>query len=111
MDGRYLVGLITVPSLEVGRQIASALVEQRLAACFNMLPAVNSLFHWQGSVSEEQEFLLMVKTRRNLFESRLIPAVRQIHPYETPEIIALPILVGNQDYLDWIEAETSQPDR
>jgi periplasmic divalent cation tolerance protein len=106
MENRYIVVLITTPSLEVGQQIADALVEKKLAACVNILPHIGSIFPWEGHTSQEEEVLLLAKTRADLFEDKFVPAVNSIHPYEVPEIIALPILMGNQPYLDWIEAET-----
>jgi periplasmic divalent cation tolerance protein len=101
-----IVVLITAPSKEVGRQIARALLESKLAACVNILSPVNSLYTWQGKICDDEEVLLIVKSRADLFENRLIPAVQQIHPYDVPEIIALPVSMGLHSYLDWIAAET-----
>jgi periplasmic divalent cation tolerance protein len=106
MDNRYLVVLITAPSVEVAQQIAEALLAQRLAACVNILPGVQSLYTWEGSLHRDAEVLLLVKTRAGLFEEQLVPAVQKVHPYEVPEIIALPIHLGSQPYLDWIEDVT-----
>ena len=100
---------ITTPSLEVGKEIALMLLDQRLAACVNIVSPVTSLYLWQGEKHEDQEALLIVKSRLELFESRLIPAVLSAHPYDTPEIIALPIIAGQRDYLDWIDDETREP--
>jgi periplasmic divalent cation tolerance protein len=108
MSDQYIVVLITVPSPEVGEQIAAVLLEQKLAACVNILPGIRSIFTWQGAVQNDQEALLLVKSRAALFAGQLAPAVKAIHPYEVPEIIALPIIMGSQPYLDWIAAETSQ---
>ena len=107
MDNQYSVILITVPSDEVGEKIAVSLLEQNLAACVNILPAINSLYMWKGQAHHDQEILLVVKSRAELFE-KIVPAVKRIHPYEVPEIIALPILMGSQSYLDWIGEETKQ---
>ena len=107
MPEQFILVLITVPSREVGQQIASVLIEKKLAACVNTIAPVNSLFRWEGKVSDEQEVLLVVKSRASLFEDELIPAVVNEHPYEVPEIIALPVLMGSQGYLDWIAEETS----
>lgn len=98
--------MITVPSAEVGRDIAAALIEMRLAACVSIAAPVSSLYRWQGRIHDDHEALLLVKSRSLLFVDRLIPAVREVHPYETPEIIALPIVAGDADYLNWIAAET-----
>lgn len=106
MDTRYILVLITTPTPEVGQAIAKALVEQKLAACANLLPGINSLYAWKGAVQEDHESLLIVKSRLELFEN-LEAEVRSRHPYEVPEIIALPVLAGSQSYLDWWEAETA----
>ena len=107
MKDQPIVVLITTPSLEVARQIAITLLKQKLAACVNVLPGVRSYYTWKGQPQEDQEVLLLVKTRPALFESRLVPAVLAIHPYELPEIIALPISMGLEGYLNWINEETS----
>lgn len=108
MNDQPIVVLITAPSLDVARQIATALLEQKLAACVNVLPGVRSYYNWKDKPQEDQEVLLLVKTRLALFENRLIPAVQAVHPYELPEIIALPISMGLEGYLNWINAETSE---
>lgn len=101
-----ILAMITAPSAEVGREIAAALVEMKLAACVNIVAPIGSLYRWQGKIHDDHEALLIVKSRSRLFVDRLIPAVRAVHPYETPEIIALPIIAGDADYLNWIAAET-----
>jgi periplasmic divalent cation tolerance protein len=106
MEAHYIVVLITAPSSDVGRQIANVLLEQKLAACVNIISPINSLYLWEGKINDDQEALLLVKSRAELFEDRLVPAVKAIHPYNVPEIIALPILIGAKPYLDWIEEET-----
>jgi len=104
---QYIVVLITVPSKEVGRKVSEALLEKKLAACVNIVPAINSLYNWQGKPQDDEECLLLVKTRASIFEEQFVPAVRSVHPYEVPEIIALPIIMGLRSYLDWIKAETT----
>jgi periplasmic divalent cation tolerance protein len=106
LDYPHILILITVPSQQVGEQIAKALLEQRLAACVNILPQVHSLYLWQGKINSDQELLLLVKSRADLFAERLAPAVKALHPYEVPEIIALPVALGSAEYLDWIDQET-----
>jgi periplasmic divalent cation tolerance protein len=106
MNPDFIVVLITVPSTEVGEQIASALVEQKLAACVNILPSITSIYAWQGEVQNDRESLLVVKTRAELFHERLVPAINARHPYDVPELIALPVVMGSKSYLDWIAAET-----
>jgi len=106
MSEGYIIVLITVPSQQVGEQIAQHLLDRRLAACVNILPGMRSIFIWKGGVQSEEEVLLVVKTRQELFHDTLVPAVKAMHPYEVPEIIALPIVMGSQEYLDWIQEET-----
>jgi periplasmic divalent cation tolerance protein len=102
----HIIVLITVPSAEVGQTVADALLAQRLAACVNIVPAIRSLYLWQGQVADDQESLLIVKSRAALFE-QLAAVVRAVHPYEVPEIIALPIVLGSPTYLQWLDNETS----
>lgn len=104
MTDKILV-LSTCPTEQEARKIAKALVDVRLAACVNILPGVASLFHWQGAVDESSEWLLLIKTRRGLFE-KLSSELRRIHSYTVPEVIAIPVVEGSADYLDWIERET-----
>ena len=103
----YVVVLITAPSSEVAKQIARALVEQKLVACVDIVPAVNSVYLWQGQLCDDQEALLIAKTRAALFAERLVPSVKAMHPYQVPEIIALPIVMGSEDYLTWIDEVTT----
>lgn len=103
MNTDYILVLITVPTEESAKKVASHLLEQKLAACVNIIPGLTSLFWWKGNINDDQEMLLIAKTHQSLFAEKLIPAVRQVHPYDVPEIIALPILMGNTDYLKWIE--------
>ena len=106
MDPSAIVVLITAPNSEVGKQIAKTLVEQKLAACVNIINSIESIYAWEGKIYDESEVLLVVKTRLDLFEQELVPAVKALHPYEVPEIIALPIQMGSKSYLDWIIKET-----
>lgn len=106
MKNQPIIVLITAPSQETGEQIATALLEQKLAACVNIVPQVKSLYTWQGQTCTDTEILLIVKTHAGLLEERLIPAVQAIHPYEVPEIIALPILGGLKSYLEWVDQST-----
>ena len=103
----YLVVLITTSSYEEARKIANTLVSQRKAACGNIVPRVNSLFRWKGKIENVEESLLVVKTRAKLFPD-VVSTVKGIHSYEVPEIIALPIVEGNPDYLRWIDEETEK---
>lgn len=101
MDDDTLVVFITVPNLESARQIARVLVEKRLAACVNLLPGVTSIYFWEGAVREDSEVLLVCKTRRSRLAA-LQEEVRTMHPYQVPEIIALPVVAGLEEYLNWV---------
>ena len=106
MEPKAIVVLVTVPSQETGQEIARALVKQKLAACVNLLTPIQSIYTWEGKVQEEEEALLIIKSRAELFEEKLMPAIRAMHPYEVPEIIALPVLAGLPDYLNWVDEST-----
>ena len=106
MDFKHIVVLVTVPSEEVGVQISSTLLERNLAACVNMVAPIRSLYTWEDKTCDDEELLLIVKSRADLFENQLVPTIQAIHPYEVPEIIALPILMGSKSYLDWIDGST-----
>ncbi len=106
MDSRYILVLITAPSRAAGQQIAQMLLEKKLAACVNLLSPVQSMYTWQGEICTAEEALLIVKSRADLFREQLLPAVHAVHPYQVPEVIALPLLDGSQPYLDWIESVT-----
>ena len=108
MDKEYIIVLITTPSKEVGEKIANALLEKKLAACVNMMAPIFSLYTWEEEINCDDEVLLIVKSRADLFESDLIPVVQNVHPYDIPEIIALPILMGSANYLAWIDDVTRQ---
>jgi periplasmic divalent cation tolerance protein len=106
-DGEQrVVVLVTVPDLETGEEIAGRLLERKLAACVNISPGLISLYHWQGEVQRDSELLLLIKTRLSLVSEELIPTIQELHPYQMPEIIALPIIGGESGYLDWILQET-----
>jgi periplasmic divalent cation tolerance protein len=100
-----LVVLVTTPSPERAAEIARALVEERLAACGNVVPGLRSIYRWEGKVQEDAEALLVLKTTRARFEA-LRDRVLALHPYEVPEVIALPVEAGSAPYLAWIAAET-----
>ena len=98
-----IVVLVTCGSPEEGRKVARALVERRLAACVNVVAGVESVYRWKGAVEEASECLLLAKTTRVQFEP-LQSAVRELHSYELPEVVALPIVDGLDSYLSWIAA-------
>ena len=100
------VVLVTAPDAETGERIARALVEERLIACANVVPGIRSIYRWQGRVAEDAEVLLVLKTRASRCEA-LAARVKALHPYELPEVIALPVADGSEAYLDWVVAESS----
>jgi periplasmic divalent cation tolerance protein len=97
-----IVVLITAPSEEEAVKIATALVDEKLAACVNIVPGLRSIYRWEGKICDEREVLLMAKTKSSVFE-KLKDRVRSLHPYTTPEIIAIPVTAGFEGYLKWVD--------
>jgi periplasmic divalent cation tolerance protein len=87
-------------------ELARALVERRLAACVNVLNGCTSIYRWQGALEQADEFPVLIKTRAARYEE-LEAAIRSLHPYELPEIVAVPVVHGLPDYLDWVTEETA----
>ncbi|MEN3292750.1 MAG: periplasmic divalent cation tolerance protein [Burkholderiales bacterium] len=102
-----LLVLTNVPDAPVATKIARQLVEQRLAACVNVLPQVQSIYRWQGMIEEAGELTLLIKTTQARY-TELEAAIKALHPYDVPEIIAMPIIQGLPHYLDWIVQETKK---
>ncbi len=100
-----IVVLITSASKEEAEKIGQLLVEKRLAACANILPTMTSIFSWEGNICREEEVLMVLKSRREIFEA-LVETVKRHHSYKVPEIIALPIVAGSEDYLKWVREKT-----
>ena len=103
--GRYRIVLVTCASLQQARKIGRSVVEKKLAACANIVPRIESIYRWKGRLEQSREVLLLLKTT----VARLRPLereVKQIHTYEVPEFIALPLAAGSQDYLEWIQQNT-----
>ena len=101
----YIVVFITVKEPEEAQKIAKALIKRRQAACVNIISGVDSHFWWKDKLDATKESLLIVKTKESLLPE-LIKSVKKIHSYSIPEIIALPIVGGSRDYLEWIDSET-----
>ena len=101
-----IVVLTTCSSAAEARKIARHLLDLRLAACVQVLPPMQSLYHWQGAIEESTESLLLIKSSRTLFD-RLRAEIARLHSYSTPEIVALPVIDGAPDYLSWLDRELS----
>jgi len=104
--GRIVI-FVTTSSEPEARKIADLLLNRRKAACVNIVPKIESSFWWQGKLDSAQESLLIIKTKASLL-SEIVSLVKAAHSYEVPEIIALPIIGGNEDYLKWIEDEVRE---
>ncbi|MBI5819920.1 MAG: divalent-cation tolerance protein CutA [Verrucomicrobia bacterium] len=102
----YCVVFITAASRREARRIARLLLERRLVACANIIPGVESHYWWEGKIDHAREWLLVMKTRRSRFRA-VERAVKQLHSYQVPEIIALPLAAGQADYLRWMDASLS----
>ena len=96
--------LTTADSLDLALRIASALVEQKEAACVNIVPGIRSIYRWEGKVCDDAELLLLIKSSADRFEA-VRSRIRQLHTYEVPEVISLPIVAGDQSYLRWLNEQ------
>ena len=103
---RILVVLVTCPNRRAAETIGRTLVEERHAACANVVPGLTSTYRWQGKICRESEVLVLLKTRRSCFPT-LARRVRQLHPYSVPEIVALPVVLGSRTYLAWVAESTA----
>jgi periplasmic divalent cation tolerance protein len=104
--GEFVVALTTLGSPEQARQLVRRLVDQRLIACGTIVPRATSVYRWRGQVTEEEEVVVLLKTARSRWQA-LEAAVKAQHPYEVPELLALPVTAGLDRYLDWIDSETT----
>ncbi len=102
-----VVALVTAPSAEKAAELARALVEERLAACGNVLPGLRSIYRWEGKVQDEPEALLLLKTTEAGFEA-LRARVVALHPYDVPEVIRLRVEAGHEPYLGWVRASVGE---
>lgn len=105
-QGEFGIILVTTSSSEEGLNIARGLVDSRLAACVNIIAGLRSVYRWKGKIWDEGEFLLVIKTRMALFQ-QLENKIREMHSYEVPEIISIPITRGSEPYLNWLRESTS----
>ena len=98
---------ITASGMDEARTIARDIVSSRLAACANIVRAIDSIYWWEGEVQEEKEVLILAKTRESLVP-RLIERVKEMHTYDCPCIVSIPIRDGNRAFLEWVESETGE---
>ncbi|MCX8026962.1 MAG: divalent-cation tolerance protein CutA [Thermodesulfovibrionales bacterium] len=100
-----IVVYITTPNEDEAVRIAKTLVEERLCGCVNIIKQIRSIYSWQGKIEDDSESLLIIKTKEGLFEP-LLKRVKELHSYTVPEIIALPIIKGSKEYLNWLDEVT-----
>jgi len=100
-----IVAFITASNEEEAAKIAKELVEARLAGCVNIVKDIRSIYSWQGKIEDDKEVLMIVKTQKAIFDP-LMKKVKELHSYSVPEIIALPIVEGSEDYLKWLKEAT-----
>lgn len=105
MTQDFIVILVTAANQTEAEQIGQSLVEKKLAACCNIVAPIFSIFHWEGKTCQENEVLLIIKSVKNRFDA-IVAEVKKMHSYTTPEILALPIVAGSGEYLNWIKTET-----
>ncbi len=98
--------LTTLPNPEVAAKLAKSIVEEKLAACANLFPALRSVYRWDATIQDDNEVLVLFKTQKAHYE-RLKSRILELHPYELPEVLAIPVEQGHQAYLDWIARETT----
>ena len=101
----YIVIYITTGSINEAKKIGRTLVEEKLVACSNIISPIRSIYSWQGEICDDKEALMVLKTRKTLFK-QIVNRVEDLHSYDVPEIIAMPIIEGSTKYLSWINEET-----
>lgn len=104
MIGKYIQVLTTFGRKLDAEKSAKVLIEKRLAGCIQIIGPVSSTYWWKNKIENEEEWLCIIKSKRSLY-NELEKAIKEIHPYETPEIIAIPVIEGSKEYLDWIANE------
>jgi len=103
-----IVVLTTCDSEKQAEKLAHTLVDQRLAACVNVLPKGRSIYRWEGKIEDSAEWLLLIKSRRDLFAA-LRAEIQKMHTYELPEVIAIPVVDGSEAYLNWLDDQLIKP--
>ncbi|MEM2928405.1 MAG: divalent-cation tolerance protein CutA [Nitrososphaerota archaeon] len=104
MMEEYIQVFTTTEKREDAEKIAKSLIEKRLAGCIQIIGQISSIYWWKNKIETSQEWLCIIKSKRNLYEE-IEKSIKEIHPYETPEIIAMPIISGSEDYLKWLDNE------
>jgi len=107
MSGEFCIAYITCSDSEEARRIGRSLVKNRLAACVNIIPGMESLYWWKGKIEEGKEAVLLAKTRTGLMQE-LTAEVKRLHSYDIPCVVSVPVSEGNKEFLDWIEKETGK---
>lgn len=103
----YIQVFTTTDTKENARQIARRVVEKNLAACAQVIGPISSIFWWKNNINEEEEWLIIIKSRKDLYED-LEHAIMKVHKYEIPEILAVPVLAGAKSYLEWLDGEVAR---
>jgi periplasmic divalent cation tolerance protein len=100
----YIQVITTTETKSDAQAIARAVVQKRLAGCIQIIGSITSMYWWQGEIETAEEWLCVIKSRRDLYE-RLEEAIREVHPYDVPEILAVPVIAGSKGYLEWLNSE------
>jgi periplasmic divalent cation tolerance protein len=103
LENSYIIVMVTTASKEEAQTIAQRLLDAKLIACANIIGPIQSHFHWSGKIDKAEEYLVLMKSRRDLFE-KLSEIVKALHSYEVPEILALPVVAGSKAYLEWLDS-------
>lgn len=101
-----IIVFVTVPGLREGSRISKAILTSRLAACVNVIPGVQSIYKWKGKIVQEKEAMLVLKTTRLRYR-KLEQKIKELHPYEVPEVIAIPLICGSPQYVEWVTREVA----
>jgi periplasmic divalent cation tolerance protein len=101
-----IIVFVTVPGLREGSRISKAILTSRLAACVNVIPGVQSIYKWKGKIVQEKEAMLVLKTTRLRYR-KLEQKIKELHPYEVPEVIAIPLICGSSQYVEWVTREVA----
>ncbi|HYE80447.1 MAG TPA: divalent-cation tolerance protein CutA [bacterium] len=107
-DRGYLLVSVTFPDLDTATRVATELVDSQLAACVNLIPQVTSIYRWEGQIKTEAEVLALIKTADDLL-GEVAALIEETHPYEVPEVLALPLVAGSPDYVDWMAGQLRPP--